>query len=60
LPILEGATKRTKPRKTSFYDVFCGILYLLKSGNSLMLWKKTGIFKKVLQKLIEERRKKSG
>jgi transposase len=32
LPILESATKRTRPRKTNLYDIFCGILYLLKTG----------------------------
>ena len=31
-PILEGARKRTKPPQYDIYDVFCGILYLLKSG----------------------------
>ncbi len=31
-PILESARKRTKPRKHDLYDIFCAILYLLKSG----------------------------
>jgi len=31
-PILESAQKKTKPRKIDQYDVFCGLLYLLKSG----------------------------
>ena len=31
LPDLESARRRTKPR-TVLYDVFCGVLYLLKSG----------------------------
>lgn len=31
-PILEGARKKTKPRKIDLYDVFCGVLYVLKSG----------------------------
>jgi hypothetical protein len=31
-PDLEGARKRTKPRKVDLYDVFCAILYILKSG----------------------------
>ena len=31
-PILESAQKRTKPRKVDRYDVFCALLYLLKSG----------------------------
>ncbi|MCP4354678.1 MAG: transposase [Proteobacteria bacterium] len=30
--IFEGAKKRTKARKIDLYDVFCGILYSLKSG----------------------------
>lgn len=29
---LEGAKKKTKPRKVDLYEVFCAILYLLKSG----------------------------
>ena len=32
LPILETARRRTKPRTVDLYDVFCGVLYLLKSG----------------------------
>lgn len=31
-PMLEGAKHRTAPRKVDLYDVFCAILYLLKSG----------------------------
>lgn len=31
-PILESSKKQTKPRKIELYDVFCGILYSLKSG----------------------------
>ena len=31
-PILESAKKRTKPRTIDLYDIFCGILYVLKSG----------------------------
>lgn len=31
-PILESARKKTRPRRIDLYDVFCGILYLLKSG----------------------------
>lgn len=30
--LLESARKRTKPRKVEQYDVFCALLYLLKSG----------------------------
>jgi transposase len=32
LPILESARKKTKPRIIDLYDVFCGVLYVLKSG----------------------------
>ena len=31
-PILESARKKTKPREVDLYDVFCGVLYILKSG----------------------------
>lgn len=30
--ILESARKKTRPRSIDLYDVFCGILYILKSG----------------------------
>ena len=30
--ILAGARKRTKPRTVDLYEVFCGVLYVLKSG----------------------------
>jgi len=29
---LESFKKRTRPRQVDLYDVFCGVLYLLKSG----------------------------
>lgn len=29
---LEGAKKKTKPRKVELYEVFCAVLYVLKSG----------------------------
>lgn len=29
---LEGATKRTHPRKYELYDIFCAVLYLMKEG----------------------------
>lgn len=32
LPMLEVARKKTKPRTIDLYDVFCGVLYVLKSG----------------------------
>ncbi len=31
-PLLEGSRKKTRPRQVDLYDVFCGILSLLKSG----------------------------
>ena len=31
-PLPESARRRTKPRTVDLYDVFCGVLYLLKSG----------------------------
>ncbi len=30
--ILENARKKTRPRTIDLYDIFCGILYILKSG----------------------------
>lgn len=30
--ILEKARKKTKPRTVDLYEVFCGVLYVLKSG----------------------------
>ena len=29
---LEGAKKRTRPRKVDLYDIFCAILYIDKGG----------------------------
>ena len=31
LPLLESVRKRTKPRTVDLYEVFCAVLYLLKS-----------------------------
>ena len=31
-PLLEGARKTTRPRTVDLYEVFCAVLYLLKSG----------------------------
>ena len=31
-PILEKSRKKTCPKTVDLYEVFCGILYLLKSG----------------------------
>ena len=32
LPLLEGARKKTKPRQVDLYEIFCGVLYVLKTG----------------------------
>ncbi|MCO6427406.1 MAG: transposase, partial [Nitrosomonas communis] len=31
-PLLESARKKTSPRRIDLYEVFCAVLYLLKSG----------------------------
>src|SRR3990167_9057410 len=31
-PLLESMRKKTRPRELDLYDVFCGVLYVLKSG----------------------------
>ena len=31
-PILESARKQTRPRTLDLYEVFCAVLYVLKSG----------------------------
>jgi transposase len=31
-PMLEASRKRTKPRVIDLYEVFCGVLYVLKTG----------------------------
>ncbi len=31
-PFLERARKRTSPRKVELYEIFCALLYVLKSG----------------------------
>lgn len=31
-PLLESARKKTKPRQVDLHAVFCGLLYVLKSG----------------------------
>lgn len=32
LPILESARNKTKPRTVDLYDVFCGLLYVVRTG----------------------------
>ena len=31
-PLLESARRRTKPRQLDLYELFCGVLYVLKGG----------------------------
>ena len=31
-PLLEGVRRKTRPRDVDLYDVFCGVLYVLKTG----------------------------
>ena len=31
-PLLESARRRTAPRKVDLYEVFCAVLYLLRTG----------------------------
>jgi len=31
-PLLESARKKTAPRKVELYEVFCAVLYLLRTG----------------------------
>lgn len=31
-PLLESARKKTKPRQLDLYELFCGVLYVLKGG----------------------------
>jgi transposase len=31
-PLLENARKKTRPREIDLYEVFCAVLYLLRSG----------------------------
>ena len=31
-PILESVRKKTRPRRIDLYSIFCGVLYILKSG----------------------------
>jgi transposase len=31
-PLLEQARRKTKPRKVDLYEVFCAVLYLLRTG----------------------------
>ena len=31
-PLLESARRKTSPRRVDLYEVFCAVLYLLRSG----------------------------
>ena len=31
-PMLESVRKKTRPRRVDLYDIFCEVLYVLKSG----------------------------
>ena len=31
-PILEGHKRKTRPREVDLYEIFCAVLYVLKSG----------------------------
>jgi transposase len=31
-PLLEGACRKTRPRTVDLYEVFCAVLYVLRSG----------------------------
>jgi transposase len=39
-PILESALRRTRPRQVDLYDIFSGLLYILKSGAQLSMLSK--------------------
>jgi transposase len=30
--MLEGCKRKTRPRRHDLYDIFCGVVYVLKSG----------------------------
>jgi hypothetical protein len=73
-PILLRARKRTKPRSVDLYDVFCGVLYTLKSGCQWRMlpsdfpkwrtcydyWQKWSAKDKKEDSLLEEALKKCG
>ncbi|KIA78010.1 hypothetical protein DB43_FE00030 [Parachlamydia acanthamoebae] len=40
-PMLEPIRKKTHPRSIDLYDVFCGILYILKSSCSSVCYPKS-------------------
>ena len=61
-PLLESARKKTKPRKVDLYDVFCGILYVLKSGcqwrmlpSNFPKWKTCYSYWQIWSEQIEEK-----
>ena len=74
LPILRQARKQTKPITVDLYDVFCGVLYVLKSGCQWRMlpsdfpkwrtcydyWEKWSAKEDGKQSLLEEALKKCG
>jgi transposase len=73
-PVLQKARKRTKPTTVDLYEVFCGILYVLKSGCQWRMlpdgfpnwqtcyayWHKWSVKKDKTPSLLEEALKKCG
>ena len=57
-PLLEQARRKTKPRTVDLYEVFCGVLYLLRTVHSYFAkWSEPG---KDEVSLLERALKKSG
>ena len=73
-PILQSARKRTKPTTIDLYEVFCGVLYVLKSGCQWRMlpsdfpkwrtcydyWQKWSEIKEAKPSLLDEALKKCG
>ena len=64
-PLLENARKKTRPRETDLYDVFCAVLYVLKSGcqwrmlpDSFPKWQTTYAYFKIWKEEKKRGRKK--
>ena len=52
-PILESARKKTKPRVVDLYDVFCGVLYILKSDASGGCFQQTSLNGEHVMNILE-------